>query len=201
MIIRSILLTVCIAGLVASSAFVNNGFQVGDQATDFELKNVDGKMVSLSDYKDADGYVVIFTCNSCPYAKKYEQRIIDLHNKYADKGYPVIAINPNDPEIKPEDSFDEMKRISKEKGYPFAYVYDETQEVAKAYGAKYTPHVYLLDDEMKVRYIGAIDNNYKDADAADVKYVENAIEALMNGEEVEEENTKAIGCTIKWRKS
>ncbi|HBH24134.1 MAG TPA: thioredoxin family protein [Cytophagales bacterium] len=200
MIIRSILLTVCFAGLVASSAFVNNGYQVGDQATDFELKNVDGKMVSLSDYKDADGYVVIFTCNSCPYAKKYEQRIIDLHNKYADKGYPVIAINPNDPEIKPEDSFDEMKRISKEKGYPFAYVYDETQEVAKAYGAKYTPHVYLLDDEMKVRYIGAIDNNYKDADAADVKYVENAIEALMNGQEVGEENTKAIGCTIKWRK-
>jgi len=182
----------------------SEGYEIGSVATDFSLKNVDGNMVSMADYDDAKGFIVIFTCNHCPYAQMYEQRIIDLHNKYAAKGYPVIAINPNDPVRQPEDSFEKMVERAEEKGYPFPYIFDNTQEVATAYGATRTPHVYLLNKESKglvVKYIGAIDNNYKNALEATEKYVENAVDALINGKKVSTENTKAIGCTIKWREA
>jgi peroxiredoxin len=182
----------------------SKGYEVGSEAIDFSLKNVDGKMVSLKDYNEAKGFVVIFTCNHCPYAQMYEQRIIDLHNEYAAKGFPVIAINPNDPVRQPEDSFDKMVERSAEKEYPFVYLFDETQEIATAYGATRTPHVYVLNkeaDKMIVRYIGAIDNNYKKADNADEKYVEDAINSLIDGKEVKKTFTKAIGCTIKWKEA
>jgi len=185
---------------VAASAFTfsgPSGFEVGDKAIDFKLKNVDGKYVSLSDYPDAKGYVVIFTCNECPFAKKYEDRIIDLHNKYASKGYPVIAINPNDPEIQPGDNFEKMKQRVKEKSIPYPYLVDEGQKIFPAYGATRTPHVFLLDDEMVVQYIGAIDDNVDDGDAASHKYVEEAISAMEKGEKVDPSETKAIGCSIK----
>lgn len=178
----------------------NGGYEIGDTARDFKLKNVDGKNVSLSDYKDAEGYIVIFTCNTCPYSGMYEQRIINLHEKYADQGFPVIAINPNDPQISPGDSFDEMVKLAKNKNYPFPYVIDETQEITKAYGATNTPHVYVLNKDRKVVYIGAIDNNPKSAESADRYYVEDAVEALKNNGIPETKKTKAIGCTIKWSK-
>src|SRR5437764_553070 len=119
------------------------GYKPGDKARDFKLKNVDGKMMSLADYKDAKGFIVTFTCNHCPFAKAYEDRIIALHTKYAAKGYPVVAINPNDKDREPDDSFDNMVIRAKDKKYPFAYLYDESQEIAKAYGATRTPHVYI----------------------------------------------------------
>ncbi len=184
--------------LVLAFTTKREGYTVGDKATDFSLKSVDGTMVSLKSYKEANGYIVIFTCNSCPYSVAYEDRIIALHNKYAAKGYPVIAINPNDDEKSPKDSYELMKVRAKEKDFPFAYVYDTTQEVTKAYGASHTPHVYLLNQDMIVKYIGAIDNNTKDAISADKKYVEDAVDALINNKEVATEKTKAIGCTIKW---
>lgn len=184
--------------LVLAFTTKREGYTVGDKATDFSLKSVDGTMVSLKSYKEANGYIVIFTCNSCPYSVAYEDRIIALHNKYAAKGYPVIAINPNDDEKSPKDSYELMKVRAKEKDFPFAYVYDTTQEVTKAYGASHTPHVYLLNQDMIVKYIGAIDNNTKDAVSADKKYVEDAVDALINNKEVATEKTKAIGCTIKW---
>lgn len=174
------------------------GYEVGDKASDFSLKNVDGKMVSLASYEDAKGYIVVFTCNSCPYSVAYEDRIIELHNKYAPKGYPVIAINPNDDEKSPKDSYDLMKVRAKEKNFPFAYVYDDTQSITKSYGATNTPHVYVLDKDRTVKYIGAIDNNTRDASAADKKYVEDAVDALIKSKEVPTKKTKAIGCTIKW---
>ncbi|HZH69599.1 MAG TPA: thioredoxin family protein [Flavobacteriaceae bacterium] len=178
----------------------NNGYQVDDLATDFTLKNVDGKMVSLSDYKSAKGYIVIFSCNTCPYVVAYEDRMIDLHNKYNKKGFPVIAINPNDPELSPGDSFENMQKRAKEKQFPFAYVFDEKQEVFPKYGATRTPHVYLLEKTDRgniVRYIGAIDDNFKDATAVNDKFLENAVDALLAGEEITETTTRAIGCTIK----
>lgn len=178
------------------------GFGVGDVAADFTLKNIDGKMISTKDYKDAKGIVVIFTCNTCPYAKLYENRIIAIHNKYAAQGYPVIAINPNDPTIAEGDSFDEMVKRAKEKGFTFPYVFDQTQEVASAYGATRTPHVYILKKEsdlLKVAYIGAIDDNYKNEDDVKVRYVENALDELLGQKSVSETFTKAIGCTIKWK--
>ena len=192
---------IAVIGLfVAATTVETDGVGVGDTAPDFELKNVDGKMVSLADYTDAKGFVVVFTCNTCPYAVMYEQRLIDLHTKYADKGYPVVAINPNDPIVKAGDSFEKMQERSKDKSYPFAYLFDDGQKVYPAYGATRTPHIYLLDKSRKVQYIGALDDNPQDAGAVTTKYVEDAIAALMAGKKPETTTTKAIGCSIKTKR-
>ena len=176
------------------------GYKIGDTATDFKLKNIDGKMVSMADYPDAKGYIVIFTCNHCPYAKMYEDRIIELDKKYSSNGYPVIAINPNDPEIQPEDSFANMQKRAKDKGFEFPYVIDEKQEVFPVYGATKTPHVFLLNDKKVVEYIGAIDDNARDAASVKEKFVENAITAMQKGDKPNPATTKAIGCSIKYKK-
>lgn len=180
---------------------VHEGYHVGDQARDFKLKNVDGKNYSLAGIENAKGFIVVFTCNHCPYAVAYQDRLIELHNKYAPLGYPVVAINPNDKAVSPGDSFEGMQKRAREKNYPFAYLYDETQEIARTFGATRTPHVYLLDQNRIVRYIGAIDDNHEEPEAVKEKYLENAINALREGKEIGVKETKAIGCTIKWRKS
>lgn len=183
-----------------SSQSTNNGYQVGDIATDFSLENIDGTMVSLSDYKDAKGFIVIFTCNTCPYAVAYEDRIVALDKKYAEKGYPVIAIMPNDTDVQPGDSMEAMRARAKAKGFTFPYLMDKGQKIYPQYGATKTPHVYLLKKTTKgneVKYIGAIDNNYKDASAVTERYVENAVDALLDNESIEVTETRAIGCTIK----
>ena len=179
------------------------GYQIGDVATDFNLRNVDGKMVKLADFKKAKGFIVVFTCNHCPFSQAYEQRIINLHNKFAAKGYPVIAINPNDAKREPEDSYAKMQELAKAKKYPFVYLHDETQQIAKTYGATRTPHVYVVQKTKvgnTVQYIGAIDDNYEDEKQVKEKHVELAVNALLNGKAVAKTNTKAIGCTIKWKK-
>ena len=176
---------------------ISSGYQVGDTAEDFNLKNVDGKMVTLKDYKNANGYIVVFTCNGCPYAQAYEQRIIDLHNKYASQGYPVIAINPNDPNLASADSYDKMQVRAKQKKYPYVYLIDEKQDVFPKFGATRTPHVFLLDKNKVVKYIGGIDDNADDASAVTIKYVEKAIEALKAGKNPDPNLTKAVGCSIK----
>ena len=175
------------------------GFNVGDKATDFKLKNVDGRTISMADYKDAKGYIVVFTCNTCPFSKMYEKRIDQLNQKYESKGYPVIAINSNDVTKQPGDSFDEMVKRSNDKGYSFPYLYDESQAVATAYGATRTPHVYVLTKNLKVSYIGAIDDNHKDANAVTKRYVEDAVDSMLDGKAIKTTSTKAIGCTIKWK--
>ena len=180
----------------------DKGYNVGDRVSDFKLINVDDKYVSMADYDEAKGFILVFTCNTCPYSKLYEQRIIDLHNKYASKGYPVIAINPNDPGKSPGDSFDEMKNRATDKDYPFPYLQDRTQEVTRKYGATNTPHLYVVKKEGRdliLKYIGAIDNNARSGANASEKYVENAVEALLNNEAPETSSTKAIGCGIKWK--
>jgi len=176
------------------------GYDIGDIATDFNLKNIDGKMVSLSHYKDAKGFIITFTCNTCPYAVLYEDRIEALNKKYAPKGYPVIAIMPNDTDIKPGDNMEAMKKRAASKGFTFPYLMDKGQKIFPQYGATKTPHMYVLqktDEGNVVKYIGAVDNNYKDASAVTEKYVENAVNALLKGEEVKETKTRAIGCSIK----
>jgi len=188
------------SAFTTNTTSVSDGYEVGDIATDFKLKNIDGKMVSLADYKDAKGYIVIFTCNTCPYAVQYEDRIIALDKKYAAKGFPVVAIMPNNPTVQPGDSEDAMKARAASKGFTFPYLFDDGQKIYPQYGATKTPHVYLLEKTKKgnvVRYIGAIDDNYKDAEAVNTKYVEEAVDALMNGKEIKETKTRAIGCTIK----
>lgn len=178
----------------------STGYEIGDVATDFSLKNIDNKMVSLKDYKDAKGFIVIFTCNHCPYAKAYEERIVALDKKFKNLGYPVIAINPNNPEINKEDSFDKMIVRANEKGFTFPYLFDDGQKIYPQYGATKTPHVYILEKTSKgniVKYIGAIDDNYEDEKAVKVKYVEDAVNSLLKGNEVKVKTTKAIGCSIK----
>lgn len=174
-----------------------DGLKVGDIAPNFDLMGVDGNRYSLDDFPDAKGYIVTFTCNHCPFSVMYEDRLIELHNKYAPQGYPVIAINPNDPEVQPADSYDNMIERAEEKAFPFVYLLDEGQKIYPQYGAERTPHVFLLDKTHKVRYIGAIDDNVRDASAVTQRYVENAIAAIERGEEPEPNFTKAVGCTIK----
>ena len=176
--------------MVISSAFTadSNGYKIGDIATDFSLENIDGKMVSLSDYKDAKGFIVIFTCNTCPYAVAYEDRIVALDKKYASKGYPVIAIMPNDTDVQPGDSMDKMKARAKAKGFTFPYLMDKGQTIYPQYGATKTPHVYVLERTKRgneVKYIGAIDDNYQDATAVTTKYVEEAVDALLKNKDVQ----------------
>jgi len=177
-------------------------YEIGDLVTDFKLKNVDGKMISLSDYKAGKGVIIIFDCNTCPYSRAYNNRIIDLNKKYASQGFPVITINPNDPELSPGDSFTEMAAIAKKRNYSFPYLMDETQQVARSFGATNTPHVFVLKNEaknFKVAYIGTIDNNSRDASAANKKYVEEAVNAVLENRTIPTTRTKAIGCGIKWK--
>lgn len=182
--------------------FLDKGLKPGEQARDFKLKNVDGKMLSLSDFKEAKGYILIFSCNHCPYVKAYESRMEALNKKFAPKGFPVIAINSNDVSQYQEDSFENMQRNAKQKGFTFPYLIDENQEVAKFYGAMKTPHVYLLEkkgDKLMVRYVGAIDDNTQNPEQVEKKYVEDAVNAILAGEAVKVKETKAIGCSIKWK--
>ena len=177
-----------------------DGYKVGDKASDFKLKNIDGTYVSLSDFQEAKGFIIAFTCNGCPYAQAYQDRIIALDKKYKILGYPVIAINPNDTDLKPDDSLEEMKKRAEEKGYTFPYLKDATQEVYRMYGATNTPHVFVLTKsggDLKVEYIGAIDDNYQDSDEVEEAYLANAIDALLEGKRPNPSYTKAIGCSIK----
>jgi peroxiredoxin len=196
-------LIVFISAIILLASFKNEGgYSIGDKARDFKLKNIDGNMFSLADKKDAKGFIIVFTCNHCPYAVKYQDRIIALNNKYAKLGYPVIAINPNDGTAYPEDNFDNMKKRAKSKSFTFPYLVDDTQDIAKAYGASKTPHVFVLkkvNADLIVEYIGAIDDNTEDASAVKVKYVGNAVDALLAGKPVPVTTTKAIGCGVKWK--
>jgi len=196
-------LVIFLAVIFLCASFIKDGgYQVGDKAIDFTLKNIDDKTYSLADQKNAKGFIVVFTCNHCPYAVKYEDRIIALNNKYAKLGYPVVAINPNDATAYPDDNFANMKKRAKSKSFTFPYLVDDSQEIAKTYGASKTPHVFVLqkvNNDLIVKYIGAIDDNTDDASAVKVKYVEQAVDELLAGKPVVITSTKAIGCGIKWK--
>ncbi len=195
LIITSFLLAFAFQGISQTA-----GYKVGDKAIDFNLKATDGKFYSLESLKKGKGFIVIFTCNHCPFSQAYEQRIIALHKKYAPKGMPVVAINPNDSVREPEDSYENMKKRAKKYKYPFVYLVDQTQAIAKAYGAMRTPHVFVLDANRNVIYIGAIDDNFEDPKLVKEKYLENALDAYLSGKPIANPLTKAIGCGIKWKK-
>ncbi len=174
---------------------------IGDEAPDFNLKNIDGKLVSLSGYPSSKGFIIIFTSNHCPFSKAYEDRVIALNTKYVPLGYPVIALNPNDPAAYEEDSYENMKARSAEKGFTFPYLVDD-KNVGLAYGAVRTPHVFVVRKESGkniVKYMGAIDDNAQDPSSVTRKYVEDAVDNLLQNKPVVTTSTKAIGCSIKWR--
>jgi peroxiredoxin len=174
---------------------------LGSTAPAFELKNVDGEMISLAQYAAVPAVCVVFTCNHCPFAKAYEQRLISLQKTYAADQVKFILINPNDPKIKPDDSFEKMIKRAQEKSYPFPYLVDETQNIARAYGAFRTPEVYLFDPNRKLVYKGLIDDNTEEKEVRH-SHLRNAIDHLLAGEvsQIQPDSTKAFGCTIKWKK-
>jgi len=198
---KKVVIGVIVALFFAGSP-VKKGYDVGDSATDFKLKNVDGRIVSLANYKDAKGFIIVFDCNTCPYSRAYDERIVALSKKYAPQDFPLIAINANDPESSSGDSFDNMVKDARRKGYDFPYLVDETQGVAKAYGATNTPHVFVLiknRSNLTVAYIGTIDDNARNPSDVKKKYVENAVDALLAGKPVTTTKTRAVGCGIKWK--
>ena len=198
--IKTSVLSIILVFISASTIAQNKGYKVGDEATNFTLENIDGKKTSLSDYKDAKGFIIVFTCNTCPYSVAYEDRIMALDKKYKTKGYPVIAINPNDPAAKSGDSMAAMKVRAKEKGFTFPYLLDVGQKIYPQYGASRTPHVYILErqgNKYIVQYIGAIDNSSRNPDAVTERYAEDALDALLAGQQPTTTYTRAIGCSIK----
>jgi peroxiredoxin len=198
------LLILTILSLFSCTMAPAQGHKVGDVVENFTLKSTNGEMVSLNDYKNEKGVILIFDCNTCPFSQAYNERIKELHSTYAKKGFPVIAINPNDAKVSPGDSFEKMVTYAKENEFPHSYLQDTDQTVARAFGATNTPHVFVLTNEnnaFKVAYIGAIDNNSKDASAATKHYVQDAVDALLQGKNPDVTSAKAIGCTIKWKRS
>jgi peroxiredoxin len=202
------LLVAAICLSVAGRAFALDvkPLAVGSPAPDFNLPGVDGKQHTLAEFKDAKVLVVVFTCNHCPTAQAYEQRLIDLTNDYRPKGVAVVAISPNDDKaVRLDelgytdlgDSLEDMKVRAAERKFPFPYLYDgDTQSVSRAYGALATPHVFIFDAERKLRYQGRID----DSDVKQVKShdARNAIDALLAGKPVPVEKTNVFGCSTKW---
>ncbi|MEZ4900760.1 MAG: thioredoxin family protein [Spirosomataceae bacterium] len=178
------------------------GYPIGATVADFKLININGTAISLSDYKDKKGVIVVFTTNHCPFAKAYEERIIGLDKKYSSQNFPVVAINSNDASDYEEDSFDNMKKRANDKGYTFPYLQDASQSVARAFGATRTPHVFILRNDggkFTVQYIGTIDDNYQDPSSVTKRYVEDAVNNILLGKPVVLTQTKAVGCAISWK--
>ncbi len=200
-------LIIAVLSVVVLSSFISTetepiikGYQIGSEVADINLLNVDNKRISFSDFSDAKGFIVIFTCNTCPYAVASEDRINALDAEFKTKGYPVIAINPNNPEVQPDDTFVLMQQKAKEKGFTFPYLFDESHKVYAQFGAAKTPHVYLIQkegDKNIVKYIGAIDDNVRKASSVNERFLANAINELLAGKEISLKETKAIGCSVK----
>ena len=175
----------------------------GEKAPVFKLKNVDGRMISFENYPQAKGFVVVFISNSCPYSKAYEQRIINLDKKFSPLQFPVIAINSNDPEISPRDSFSKMKEKANAKHFSFPYLCDDQQVVADLYGARSTPQVFIISkngSDYTLEYTGAIDNDTQNKNPQKINYTEDALNALVNNNKPAINSTKAIGCSISRKK-
>jgi peroxiredoxin len=175
--------------------------KLGEKApmADAKMKSVDGQEVSIADVAGEKGTLVIFSCNHCPFVIAWESRIASIGNSYRKKGVGVIYINPNDPKQQPPDGYQQMQKRAKDRGFEFPYVVDATSEVARAFGATRTPEAFLFDKDGRLVYHGTIDDNYQSADNVKNHYLRDALEALLAGKDIELTQTKAVGCTIKWR--
>lgn len=201
LILSAIALAVVAGAFLFPKKISAAALQIGAAAPAFELKNVDGNMVSLAGASGEIGTLVVFTCNHCPFAIAYEDRLIALANEFQPKGITFIAISANDPKIKPEDGYEGMQKKAKEKSLPYPYLINEDGKIAAAYGAARTPETFLLDKEGKVVYSGRIDDN---TEVKEVKThdLQNAMNKLVDGKasEIDPKVTAAFGCTIKFRK-
>ncbi len=174
--------------------------KTGDKAPDFNLMGIDDKRHSLQDYNDYDGLLVIFMCNHCPYVKAKIKAINELHDKFNDK-IAIVGINSNDPVKYPDDSFENMKKIAAENGFKFDYLIDETQEIAKKYGALCTPDPFLFDKKRELIFHGRIDNAMKPDDSPTEKTMINNFSLFLNGKKIEKDFEPSIGCSIKWKEN
>ena len=180
-------------------AVESNFLNLGSGIIDFSLKGVDNNTHSPADYKNKDVLVIMFICNHCPYVKAVTDRLVALQEKFAERGVQFIAINSNDPESYPEDSFDNMKEFAAENNFNLPYLVDETQEVAREYDAKCTPDIYVYDKSRILKYRGRIDDNWKEEDKVTSNELSDAIELLLQGKEIDFKQTPSIGCSIKWK--
>ena len=198
------LLTGLILFWAASGMFAQatKGYSLGDAVADFRLKSVDGRTISLADYRNQKGIILAFMSNHCPFAKAYENRLIALDRKFATQGYSVLAVMPNDPAAYEEDSFDNMKARVQSKGFTFPYTIDETQATARAFGATRTPELYVLKQtsgQFILEYMGSLDDSPQDETSVQRRYVDDAVSSLIAGRPVQSPITKPIGCAIKWK--
>lgn len=175
------------------------GLKIGDQLPDFNLIGVDDKKYSLDSFKDSKLLAVIFSCNHCPYVIAYEDRIIQIQKDYKDKGVSLVALNANNEVSHPQDSFPNMKVRAKDKAFNFPYLRDESQNSAKAYGARNTPEIFLAGEDRRLAYHGRIDDRYDDPKKVKSQDLRNAIDSLLAGKEIKVKNTEPVGCTIKWK--
>ena len=195
MMLRKNALTLAVALLAITVASARADVKIGDKAPGFaSLPTVDGKKVSLDDYKDAKAVVLVFTCNACPVAVAYEDRFVEFTKKYADKGVKFVAINSS-----PSEDLEKMKQRAEEKGFNYAYAYSEEGTCAEEFGAKVTPHIFVLDKDRKVVYKGAFDDNQNDS-KVEKHYVADAVDAVLAGKSVPVAETKAVGCGLRTKK-
>ena len=178
---------------------MNKRIDLGHTAPNFSLPGVDGENYTFSDFTANPLLLVIFSCNHCPYVQAYEERIKKLQSDFRKDGLQIVAINANDADKYAEDSFEEMKKRAAEKKFNFIYLRDESQETAKAFGAAFTPELFLFNADRKLIYTGKIDDNWREPEKVQTKYLQNAIEEYLRGEEISVPETYAIGCTIKWK--
>ncbi|MCX6175687.1 MAG: thioredoxin family protein [Ignavibacteriales bacterium] len=173
--------------------------KIGSLAPDFNLPATDGKKYSLNTFANKKALVIVFSCNHCPYVQAYEDRIMEIQKDYS-KDVQLIAISSNEDENYPEDSFENMKARAKMKKFNFPYLHDQTQNIAKAYGATHTPEIFLFDKERKLIFHGKIDDNWQEPQSVKSKYLRNALDELLSGKQISVPETFTIGCTIKWKK-
>ena len=177
-----------------------NNLKIGSGLPGFKLKGIDEKIYSVSSFDDKEILIIIFSCNHCPYVQAYEDRIKKLQEHFESNGIQIIAINTNDESGYPEDSFENMKKRAADKNFNFPYLRDEDQSVAEKFDATHTPEVFVFNKERKLAYHGKIDDNWKEPERVRTRYLQDALEQLLKGEEISVPETFSIGCTIKWKK-
>lgn len=177
----------------------SEGPQLGSEAPDFSLPATDGNTYERDDFDEASVLVVMFICNHCPYVKAVLDRLVELANTWDDDEVAFVAISSNDVERYPEDSFEKMGQLAEQKDFPFPYLYDESQDVARAYDAKCTPDFFVYDDQRRLAYSGRLDDNWKEPQKVQRQELREAIEALLQGDRPDEDQTPSMGCSIKWK--
>ena len=172
---------------------------LGTPAPDFSLPGTDGKTYSPSNFGNKNVLVIIFMCNHCPYVKAVLRRLINLQNEYAERSVQLVGINVNDAKKYPEDSLEKMKELAEKKQLPFPYLFDESQESAKAYDAVCTPAVFVYGIERSLKYRGRVDDNWQHPDEITRHDLKDAIEAILTDQPVNDDQVSSMGCSIKWK--